>query len=215
MIFWISIVLAATIILPAVAGIFRFRHIPVNDRWLVVFVWCGAVNEVTSLLTAFVFNSNAGTSNVYIIIETGVLLLLFYNWCTINIKSAAMMFITLSLLWATDNFYFGSLQSFYGFYPLLYSLVMILLSMKLMLRTAAAEAGNVFTNGRYITGGVFMLYFAIKALTESFFVFDDGLSQELQTKLVFITLVTNALTNIIYVHAILCFRRRTGYLQGC
>jgi len=212
MVFWISIVLAATVLLPALLSLFRYRHVSSNNRWLLVLVWLGAVNEVTSLLTALILKSNAGTSNMYLLLETMVLLILFYRWAAISKKAAICLAFITTGLWCLDNFLFSNIQSFYGFYPLLYSMVMICLAVKLLLRNAAAELYNVFTNGRYVAGGALILYFAMKALTESFFVFDDGLSIQLQTNLVFITLITNAVTNILYVHAILCFSRKEEYL---
>lgn len=209
--FWIATALAATIMLPAIIGVFRYHYIKGNNRWLILLVWMGAVNEFASLLTAFVFKTNAGTSNIYILLETFMLLVLFHRWNAIQRTTAWCTAVVLFTLWYADNFCFSSLHSFYGFYPVLYALIMVFLSVKLMLRTAAAETHNVFTNGRYIASAAFVLYFSMKALAESFFVFDDGLSLELQTRLIMITLITNAISNILYIHALLCFHRKTGY----
>jgi len=75
----------------------------------------------------------------------------------------------------------------------------------------AFESGNIFYNGRCIASTAFLLYYSIKAITDSFYVFDLSISTDLELKLLVVSAVSNAFCNILYVYAIVCLKQKEKF----
>lgn len=204
--------MAFTIAFPALAGVLRFRRLHVNDRFLVFIIWLGLTNELVSLAFILLQGSNATSYNFYILIESVCFMILFSKWGLIrNRMLFAFLIIAIVALWLFDNVIASNIKTFYGSFNVCFALLVTFFSLNCIAKRIAYYTGNIFTDGRFLAGVGLLSYHGIKAITDSFFIVDMHLSQQLARDILYISSTVNIISNFLFTAAILCFNRNQKF----
>jgi hypothetical protein len=212
MFFWISVAMAMTITLPALAGLFRYSQLHRYDRLFVLVTWLGCINELLSVSLILLRGTNATSFNYYVLAESFLYLLLFRKWNIIESKTV-FTFLLSSVLatWLTDNLYLQNLGNFYGIFNVYVALIIMFFSVKCIARQVTCTNRDILTDARFLVATGLLLNCCVNAITGSFFIIDLHISAELSRRILFIPSLVNVVSNLLYLSAIICFNRNRKF----
>jgi hypothetical protein len=192
-----------TICFALLIGIIRFHRILEGYKPFIYFLIIAFLNEVMSQVLSKALGSNAIGSNIYVLIEFLILLLLFRNWGYHTRKDRFYIIIgvIVSAIWILDSVIFHPLTKFNSIYRIVYSFVLIFLSIDEINFIIVSERRNVLKNSRFIICSVFIFFFSYKALVETFFLIEAPFSNDFYRHLVVISTFINLLANLTFILA--------------
>ena len=200
--------------IPAIVGLIHFKRFEKVYQPFLIFLLLGWLNEIVSSITIYYRGSNASHSNIYVLAEFLCILMLFRNWGTrkSRFKVYQVISIIVTAVWLADNVVFHSLSTTNVVYRLCYSLVLVFLSVDQINHVAMMERKNIMKNPKFVICCGLLLFFMFKALMESFFVFELGLSNYFLERFMMIMIVVNVIVKVIYTIAILWMKRKQNFL---
>lgn len=157
------------------------------------------------LLPAYT-GSNALNSNIYVLVEGLLLLVIFYHWSFQTRQSrnwyiaGAVLF---TIIWALDNLYLHSPNRFNSIYRIIYSLVIVFLAVNQMNREIYHERGAIFRNATFLICTVFVFYYCYRVIFEVFYLYNFGLGRNFYLNLYTILIVINFISNLVYTLAVI------------
>jgi hypothetical protein len=100
----ITFLLSLTIVIPFIILLIRRKQIETAYQPLFWLLATGVAAEIISKILFSYFNvSNAVCSNIYVLAEGLLLLLLFYNWKVINKTTSTLLAFILVAGWITEH----------------------------------------------------------------------------------------------------------------
>jgi len=199
-------ILAFFILFPAVIGLVRYKKMLPSFHPFVFFIWIGLLNEIVSIFLPLLYKSNAVNSNIYVLAEGLMLLWVFYTWTFRYTKEKKLFLITgivFFFIWLADNVFFNSITRFNSVYRIIYSLVIVFLSVNHINRILIEERDSVIKNARFIICAGFVCFFSYRMVFEVFYLYDFNLSANFYNNLFNILIVVNLVCNLIYALALL------------
>lgn len=199
-------VLALLIAIPAAIGVLRYNSVLPSFRPFILLICIGLANEIISSLLPAMGSSNAVNTNIYLLIEAFMLLWLFYRWSFQSkavLRAYLFVAVTLLAIWITDNFLLYSLNRFNSIFTIVYSLVVLTLSVNQMNQVIYTDRGYILRNARFIICVAFLYYYGYRMIFEVFYIYDLSLSDGFYRNLYYILIVMNAICNLIFALAIL------------
>jgi hypothetical protein len=203
-----------TILFSVIIGIIRYHKILKEYRPFIYFLIVALFNEILSQFLTRIIGSNSINANIYILVEFLLILLLFSNWGFHTRKSVFYRIVGLVVLfvWILDNIVLHPLTQFNSIYRIVYSLVLIFLSIDEMNFIIVSERKNIIKNARFIICSAFIFYFSYKALLEAFFLVQPAFSNNFYYYLLVISAIINLLANLMYILAALWIPTRRRFL---
>ncbi|HVZ57706.1 MAG TPA: hypothetical protein VG870_13695 [Chitinophagaceae bacterium] len=201
----IMLITSFSILLPAIAGIVRYRKIDPSFRPFLILVWIGLANELLSVWVAENGHSNAINSNIYVLVESLMITWQFRRWGNFE-RVPRMFYLLVAILiagWGLENFYFFSIRSFSSWFRILYSLIIVLMSVHQINRLILRERGAMLKNPVFLICLGFIVYFTYKAIIETFWVYGLNTGREFRINVYLILAWINFLVNCIFALAIL------------
>ena len=200
----IRVVFNHSIIIAVIIAMIRFKSI-ISDYYPFIFViWLGLVNESLSLIMIYSTRSNAINSNVFVLLEYGLILFQFYKWNDSNSKKYYLLAGLGLLIWIADNFIINSIAQNNSLFRVFYSFVIVFFSIDQVNKMIIYEKGVLLKNAMFIICITFLFYYGCKAFVEAFNVFHSALSNMLLKNLWIILYFVNVIANVLYALAILC-----------
>ncbi len=203
--FLLNEISTASILPAALLGVVRYKKALPVYRPLLWFIWIGTVNEAVSWVLIELNRNNVVNSNVYVLIEYVLLLSVFYHW---NERAPRKRFLFLLaagvLVWVTDNFLLNSLHTINSIFRVLYSIVILFLSINQVNKLIVYEKKNLIRNAMFLTCMAFIFFYSYKAFIETFYILQLPFSKLFYLNLFQILLFVNLFTNLVYAIAILC-----------
>lgn len=207
-----AFLLSLSIILPTLAGVIRYRNIPASYRPLIYILLLGLATELTCYL--FFYNtSNAIPVNVYILFEFLLFAWLFRSWKNILQHKGLFLALTasLSLLWIFNNIIMGRINTFNLTFQVVYSLVLVLLSVNQLNWLVVNERGSILRNTKFIVCLAVIIFFSYKALTEIFCFYAPH--NTVRGNIYVIESYLNVAYNIMLTIAIVCIPPKNNFIQ--
>ncbi len=203
--FLLNEISTASILPAAIIGIVRYQKILPVYRPLLWFIWAGTVNEAVSWVLIEINRNNVVNSNMYVLAEFVFLLLIFYRWNEKTPKNRYLFLLTLGLLvWITDNFILHSLHTINSIFRVLYSILILFLSINQVNKLIVYEKKNLIRNAMFLSCMAFIFFYSYKAFIETFYILQLPFSKLFYLNLFQILLFVNLFTNLVYAIAILC-----------
>ena len=200
----IRVVFNHSIIIAVIIAMIRFKSI-ISDYYPFIFIiWLGLVNESLSLIMIYSNRSNAINSNVFVLLEYGLILFQFYKWNDSNSKKYYLLAGLGLLIWIADNFIINSIAQNNSLFRVFYSFVIVFFSIDQVNKMIIYEKGVLLKNAMFIICITFLFYYGCKAFVEAFNVFHSALSNMLLKNLWIILYFVNVIANVLYALAILC-----------
>lgn len=197
------LIFSYTVVFAAVIGLVRFKKILKSYRLFVIFTCLALTSEIVSTLMISFTHDNTITANVYVLVEALLLVGLFYEWRSFNRTIFICLFVALAAIWVGENLVFGKITHINSFFRLVYSLVLVVLSIDQINVTMMHERKNLFRNAKFLICCLFAFYFALRAATEVFYFVPMRLSPEFDHALFLIIIYVNLFVNLGYAFAAL------------
>lgn len=209
--FWIFMVSAFSISLPAVAvllrrPVFLHRYLPFS-----CLLWAGLLNEGISYFMILHRRNNMANSNMYTLVEFGLFLWLFYRLGSLKKNAGLVLLMLGSLLWITDNLVWHNLSDDNGLFRLLAAACIIYLSIDRINQFLFNGSGISFKGSGILLCFAFSIHFIYKVFLIIFNLFPMGLPADFYARLWLIFGLVNLVTNLLYLITILWIPKQTAY----
>jgi hypothetical protein len=208
-----NLFLTYSILLPAVAGIIRYKSVLKDFRPFFWLLWLGVLNETISVVSIYTVRSNTVNSNIYVFLEFCLILLLYYWWN----ERRARKFIVLGaiglVVWLCDNFFINHITDNNSLFREFYSLIIVFLSIDVINRVLVYDMSEVYKNAMFLIAFAFVFYYGFKVYVESFNVLHIGLSSEMLASLWKILYFVNVVANLIFTIAVLCMPKKQKFIM--
>ena len=212
MISWISVYLSFAVCIAALLAAYRFNIIDKLYLPFVLCIWVGAINEIVSFTLAYNGYSNSANNNIDILLEGLLILWQFKKW---GMMPQTLFFI-LGLLFLCTWFYeihsFSTLQSLHYYYRLLYGSVVVICCISLNNSFIISHHNKMVTNPAFLICTGYVLYFTLKIICDAWWLYSPTSSTEFLTVVFLSMIITNFLTNLLFILAILWIPRKPNYI---
>jgi len=202
--YWLIVIINLFIILPAVTGLVRFSKIN-RAYWPFLYcLWLGALVEITSILLAFHGFSNAIISNVYTLIESILIMLLFHKWEIFEKRKYALYIIIVMLIifWVVEVCIVTTIFDFCSYFRIFYSFIIVMMSISTINRLIIRERKILIKNPTFLLCIGFVFYYTLQIMVEAFWISNTA-DINFSTNIYNISVITNFITNLLYTVAIL------------
>ena len=205
-------ILSFSIIVPAIIGIISFNKINRIYFPFVLCIWIGLLNELVSeFLIDYFHVSNAVNTDIYCLSEALLYTWLFRNLnLFINAKQYILLIGFLCAAWLTDNFIITKSTGFDSWFTLIYSFIIVLMSITIMNRLIVQNI-NLLTNSTFLICAALIIYFTLLALTELFWLYGLNSSRGFRLNIYRIMAYINLSVNLIFALAILWMHRKQEF----
>lgn len=205
----VAFLLSLSILLPLVAGLVRYRKIPVSYRPLLYLVGLGFITE---LICYTVFNkNNAVPVNIYMLLEFLLFAWQFHTWKNI-LRPQWMLFLLMggmAALWIVENIIIGQLSVFSPVYQVSYCLILILLAVNQLNWLIVNEKGEILKHPIFIICIAIIIFFSYKILTEIFYHYAP--EKAIKNNIFVIESYVNVGYNILLALAIICIPQKRTF----
>ena len=200
----LTILLNHSIIIPVIISAIRFKTIGRDYRPFIFLLWLGLLNETISLALIYTKGFNTINSNIYVLLESGLLLYQFYSWQTITRLTFYIFFFISFFVWTLDNLIWHHIYDCNAFFRLTYSIIIIGCSIRQVNGLIEFERFSIFRNATFLICFSFLLYYSCKSLIEVFYAFRIPVEHLAMKNIFMILYVDDFISNIIYTIALLC-----------
>ena len=201
-----------SICLAGIIGLVRYKKIIKPYKPFFIFVWGGCVAEMISTLFVVFNKNNIAPINIYMLIESLLILYIFHSWSGAATKKNFWWLSALMLvLWVTDNLIIHSINNVNSFFRIGYSFVTVFLSVDQVNNMVVRERKSILRNARFIICLTFIVYYTYKATFEVFFVVKLPLSDYFYKNLFLIMVYVNLFANLLYAFASLWIPTRQKF----
>lgn len=211
-ILWMYI-LSASILLPFLAAVIRFSRISKVYHPFLYFMFIGFANESLNIGIIMSGRENTVNSNIYMLLEWILLSWQFKRWGLFQKREWLLSVITIIVLgvWIAENFIFFNINRYNSYFLIIYSLIISLMSISIINKLIVTERKKLTRNATFIVCVAFVMYYAITAFAEVFWLygFDDykALSGNIQN----ISLVVNFISMIFFTVAIIWMPKKQKF----
>lgn len=207
-------ILSYSIGLGAITGLIRFSKIERSYFAFIILLWIGLTNEIINTIVINKGYSNAINSNIYVLVESLLILLFFYQQGLFQRKRkiAFVLFITYLLVWSAEKFYFSSISQFSSYFIIFYAFATVIMSIHHINYLITQEKKVLVRHPAFLICFGFILFFTCNALVEIFWLYGLNSSKEFRVQVFRIMTYTNLVVNIIYAIAILWIPKKREYI---
>ena len=204
--------LSYSICIAAIIGFIRFKKVIKPYQPFFFFVWVALLCEIISSIRITRNEDNIAVTNVYVWIESVLLLWLFKNWAMESKRKNYYILISLvSAAWICDNLIFHSVTRLNSAFRVIYSFVLVFLSIDQINKLMVEERKNILLNSRFLICLTFVLFYTYKAAFEVFYIVQLPLSEYFYKSLWLIMVYVNLFANLLYAIAALWIPTRQKF----
>jgi len=194
--------LSLSIIFPVVAGIIRYRNSDAGYRPFLLYIFISLFNELLVGLYLNDFPRNVRTVNWHLfnLVECLLLLTQFYYWGRFK-KQRYLFYILVvgSIMgWAFENFIFSNIYAFNYIFLIVYSFVLVLLSINTINIIFAQHHQLLHRNGLFIICVAMIIFFIYTIFIFLFLAMDIPGNKVFLNKIFGIRVYINVFTNLLY-----------------
>lgn len=201
----IRLILSFAIGIPVIISWVRFKKINPTYYPFIFCLWLGLLNEILSYILSRVFHSNAINNNIYVLLESFLITWQFHEWKLFSrLKSLYIVLLCIfSATWIVENFIISKISYFSSYFRILYSFVIVLMSISLLNFLLVRERKSLLLNPVFLICATFVVYYTYKVLVEAFWVYGLNSSKEFRVQIYEIFVFINLFSNLTYTLAVL------------
>lgn len=211
--YYLNYLITLTIIIPAVVGLIRLNKINRIYWPLVLLLWTGVANEITSYFTGKYLGTNAVNSNIYCILESYIIIYLFYRLGLFERDKIfpACLAAAFTGIWVWENFIFQSFSEFNSYFTICSSFCTVIMAILMLNKLLSREKKNLWTNPLFIICIGFIMFYSYSGVLEVFWQYSFRIKKVVGNNIYKLLNYVNFLNNILYTYAILCMRRKLRF----
>jgi hypothetical protein len=210
-IFIFTSICSLTGLFPFIIG-FKKRKV-INETYA-LFIWYVAIAFFAELLGRILlicklYDEARISSNVYVLCEGVLFLLLFYKWNIISKMKVLFSLCTILILsWIYENQIYSSLTNTNSFYIILYSVITVLLAIELFQKEYYNIKDYIFRDSFGIISSTLIINYSYRAVFESLYLVKLDLSNNFYFIAFFIFIILNVFSNCTFTYAIHCMSQK-------
>ncbi len=181
----------------------RYPVVLKSFRPFIYFLSFAFLNDLLSIYFIYRAHNNGVNSNIYVLVEFILIMWLFKNWKVQKRKFLIYIAIITVIVWMLDTLILNSITHFSSLYRIFYSFVIIFLSINQVNELIVNEPMNITRDSRFIICMAFIIFFAYKALLETFYLMEFKQSKSFYSVLFVILILLNLFINLVYALAAL------------
>lgn len=211
--FYVSAFLSFTILLAGIIGGVRFNRVHHSYYPLLYSFWFAGFNELLSYCLAVNRVYTSVNGNIYVLLES-FLITWFFRKKGIFKKVPTLYYCILTafgVVWISENFIFSSITKVSIYFRIIYSFVIVLMSVHAINNLITNSKGLLVKNASFLVCVGFIAYYTYKVIVEAFFLY--GLSSSIRFQIVIydILVYINVVVNFIYALAALWMPKRQAF----
>ena len=211
----VGIIIGYSIAIPASIGLIRFSKINEAYRPFIYYCLLDMLNHSLSYILIEAYHSNTINSNIFVLIEAILFVVLFRNWGIFKSKPL-MFYVTLAMLglvWIIDNLVWHELGSINSFFRIVYSFILVFLSIQQMNVLIASAKKNLLYNSIFLICCGLIIYYSYKATIEVFFFIQLNASVSFYSNIFTILVLANLFVNLIFAWAVLWIPKKPKFIS--
>jgi hypothetical protein len=203
--YYVSVGLGYSITIAVVIGLIRFNKVLPTYQPFIILLWLGLINHTLSVIFNETIRNNSVNSNIYVLFESLIYLILFKNWGAFNKKTVLFysLFAFLFGLWIYDNLIWHNITIINSFFRIVYSFILIFLSIGQLNKLIVTAKKNLLYNSIFLICCGIIIYFSYKATIEVFFFIQLKASDQFYSNILVILIFVNLFVNLIFAWAVL------------
>jgi hypothetical protein len=213
--YYVAVILGFSIIIPATIGLIRLPIIERVHRPFIIYCILDLLNHTLSAVLIEMYGSNTINSNIFVLIEAILIAWQFKEWG--SFKGRRNLFyglITgLVIIWVIDNLVLHSLTSVNSFYRIVYSFVLVFLSIEQMNVMIFTSRKSLLINAAFMICTGIAIYYTYKATVEVFFLIKLKGSMIFYSNIFKILVFVNLIANLIFGWAVLWIPRKQRFIS--
>ena len=203
--FTFDVALSFCIVIPVIIGLVRFSKI---NKSYYPFIYCiclGLINEIISLCLVVNGYYNTVNYNIYMLLESILLLWQFKNWGLFQrYKFVFPVMVTiLTSVWILENFIIFKITRYSSYFQITYSFMISLMSINIINKLIVTERKMLVKNSIFILCVSFVMFYTFSVLSESFWIYGVDGNKDLSENIQTISILTNFIAILLYTVAIL------------
>lgn len=206
-------ILSYSIAAGAIIGLIRLKHIDRAYYPFILLLWIGLLAEIMSSIVIHKGNSNAIFGNIYVLSES-ILLFVFFKRLGLfsKIENLSFFFPVLFVFaWIWENFIYSDIGYFNSYFRILYSFIVVLMSIHMINRILAEDKRKIIKNPLFLILIGFIIFFTYKTLIEIFWIYGLNSGLEFRTQVYRIMTYINFSVNLIFAIALLWTPRKREF----
>lgn len=207
------VIFSFSIFIAVIISIVRFRFISRSFYPFVYCLWIGLINEGISYFITLSGHTNAVNNNIYILIESILIVWQFKRWGLFRRRRylfGLIIFLFIGV-WLIENFIVSHITLIGSYFRVTYSFIIVLLSIHLINELIVKERGNLLKNAIFLFCVTFVIYYTYKVFVEIFWLYGLNSSKNFRIRVYDILAYINLLSNLIYALAILWIPKRQKF----
>jgi hypothetical protein len=211
-VFWIF-AFSFSIFIAGILALYRITKINKAYYPFLLCIWLACINELLNFLFFKIHSNSCINTNIYVLFEAVLIILLFRNLGVINKPKFAFYTILTFLLvvWILENFVIFRITEIENYFRIIYSFIIILLSVTYLNILIGSNKKLSVKNSDFLLCLAFILYYTYKVLVYSFWLYGLKSGQGFLLKVFTIMIYINLFTNLIYALAVLWMPRKIEY----
>lgn len=203
--------LSYSILLPAIAGFFRYKTINKKFYPFIYCIWAGTIAEVvaTSLIVAGI--RTYVNLNLYVLIEGYLVMSLFRNLKIIKERTFHLIIAGLLLVCILEVLYLRK-DTLLSYYRIAYSLAIVMCSISWINRLLLKDERNLLRNSSFIMAVGFIIFYTYNITVHTYWKIYGSWSNEFILGIYNIKAYMNFLSNLLYFIAILWLPKKRGFI---
>ena len=212
--YYVAVIIGYSIAIPAIIGLIRFSKINAVYQPFIYYCILDVLNHTLSAILIKVYHSNTINSNIFVLIEAILFLLLFKNWELFKkrIKVFYFLIALLALTWIIDNLILHRLNTVNSLYRIVYSFVLVLLSIEQLNVLISSAKRNLLYNPCFLICSGIVIYYTYKVTLEVFFLIQLKASNTFYSNIFIILIFVNLFVNLIFSWAVLWIPRKPKFI---
>lgn len=209
------VLFSSTILLAAIIAFIKFNKIERSFYPFLILTWVASLNEIASLIVSMLGYSTVLNNNIYVLAEALLILWQFKEWQIFSsyTNTYRLMNTTLILVWFFENYNITALGKLTNHFRLIYSLLIVVLSIHLNTRLVFNYKKNLVASPVFLICSGFTIFFTCKILIEVFWMYGLNTSVSFRNNVYIILIWINGLINILYSVALLCIPAKPRYIK--
>ena len=212
--YYVAVIIGYSIAIPAIIGLIRFSKISVAYQPFVYYCILDVLNHTLSAILIEVYHSNTINSNIFVLIEAILFLILFKNWGLFK-KRMAVFYLLLAILgsvWIIDNLVWHRLNTVNSLYRIAYSFILVLLSIEQLNILISSARRNLLYNSCFLICSGIVIYYTYKATIEVFFLIQLKASNTFYSNIFIILVFVNLFVNLLFSWAVLWIPKKPKFI---
>ena len=211
--FTLVIIFNFSIFIAAVIAWVRFGRINKVYYPILYCVWLAALNELLSFILVKNGFHTSVNNNIYVLLEALLIISFFKNLVQqpkqIYWYNAGL--IAIIIIWIIENIILNKIVGISIYFRIIYSFVIVLLSISTINRLITTVRKNIFRNSIFLLCLAFTIYYTYKILVEAFWLYGLNSSDFFRLQVYRILNYINLFTNLIYALAILWMPKKVAF----